>query len=649
MPRITLLQTNFTAGELSPQLYGRVDIAKYANGAKRMRDLLPQVYGGAKRRPGTLFVNEVKNSTQRVRLIPFIRSNTDSYVLEFGHLYVRFYKNGARIESSPGVPYEIASPYIEAHLPDIDYCQGADTMFLFHESVAPVSLVSAGDTSWTIGATGFLNIPYEEPGTYPAFGLTPNEKSPLGLTITLTASGALFNAGHVGYSVKINGGIVKLTTFTDSTHMDGVIKQELGGITTAPPDAWSLHAPAWSVARGYPRTGTLFEQRLVCGGSPTFPQTIWGSTTGAYLDFTQGISDDDSFSFTAASDTLNPIRFLASNKVLLALTTGGEFTVSGGVEKALSPTNAQIKAWTNFGCAGVRPVRYRNAEIFVQRAGRKLRKFSYNAVNEDWTAPDMSVLAEHLTASGISEMCWQQEPSSIVWIAREDGALASITMDAEQDVTAWALHEGFSGTVESLACIPSATGDVVWMVVQRTVSGGTKRFIERLDESTAVDCAIVTSGAAATVWGGLAHLEGREVDAVADGAYAGRYTVASGQITLARSASAVNIGLPFTSRLTLLDPELQSNMGSASGNAMRTSEIALRFNETTGCKVNGTEVPFRQVGAGELDQPPESFTGVKRIENLGFDRGTDELEITQELPMPFHLLSVTRKFTVNDG
>lgn len=738
MPRVTQLQTNFTAGEISPRLHGRVDIARYQNGAEAVRDLVPQIYGGAARRPGSLFVREVKTSADRTRLIPFMKDGTTAYTLEFGNLYMRVYKDGAVV----GAPYELASPYTSAQVLEMDYTQGADTMFLFHENVAPYKLVCAGDASWTLAAAAFLNTPFEEPGSYPAASLFVSRSAGEGETITLiagelsstaalnetlawsagvatiktnnaahnlttgdyvvisealpigwntvgqvtvtgldtytipiaiapgpslavgatqkiTLTAGIFAAGDVGKTVKVNGGIAKIAGYTSGSIVTADVKDALSSAVRSEADAWSVHAPAWTAARGYPRTGTLYEQRLVCGGSPTFPQTVWGSVTGGYLDFSQGTDDDAGFSFTIASDVVSPIEYLTSNRALLVLTASGEFTISGGLEKPLAPTNAQIKPRTNYGCARVRPVRIRDSELFVQRAGRKVRNFGYSLANDDWTGPDLSVLAEHLTDGRIVDICWQQEPDSIVWLARGDGCLLSITLDKDQDVTAWALHErlthpdGLDGTqtawVESLACIPTTDGDEVWMVVKRTIGAVTVRYVERLSIDTALDSSIVSTGASATVWGGLAHLEGETVRAVADGSYVGEFTVTGGQITLSRAATEVNIGLHFRSRLKLLPPEIQTGMGSASGNAMRTSEVTARFYETTGCSVNGNEISFRKAGSGVLDQAPELFTGVKRVENLGWGRGEDALEFTQEEPMPFHLLSVTRKFTVNDG
>lgn len=649
MAKVTTLQTNFTAGEISPQLYGRVDVARYQNGVKGMRNTVPQIYGGARRRPGTVFVREVKDSADRTRLIPFVLNATTAYIIEAGDLYLRFYKDNAIL----GAPYEVVSPYSAAAVFEVDYTHGEDTMFLFAEAVAPYKLVRVADTSWTLGAAAFVNTPFEEPGSYPASTMTASAKDPVGGAVTMTAGSAVLSAGLIGYSIKINGGIVKLTAFTSTTVMDGIIKQELTGTTAAPADAWSLHAPAWSASRGYPRSGTLYEQRLVAGGSPTFPQTIWGSVTGAYLDFQQGVADDDAFAFKIASDSTNPIRYLAGGTSLIALTSGGEFTVQGGLEKPLAPTNAQIKPRRNHGCAAVRPVRVLDSEMFVQRAGRKLRALGDVDGLDKWGAPDLSVMSEHLTDTGIVDMCWQQEPDSIIWLVRDDGKLASVTHDRDQDVTAWALHD-LGGVVESIACIPTTDADQVWIVILRTVDGAEVRYIERLSLDVRTDSALVLAGASATVWSGLDHLEGESVDAVANGYYAGRYTVTGGAITLDRAATSVEIGLPYTSSIELLTPELQTGMGSASGHAMSVSEVSVRFHETTGCKVQASgstadELTFRQTGVDALDQAPALFSGIKRIECLGWDRGDAPLTLSQDLPMPWHVLSVTRILTVNAG
>jgi len=101
MSRVTTIQTNFTAGELSEELFGRVDISKYSNGAETIENFIVHPHGGISRRPGTRFVKEIKSSAAKTRLIPFEFSTTQAYVLEFGNLYIRFYKDqGAILEAN---------------------------------------------------------------------------------------------------------------------------------------------------------------------------------------------------------------------------------------------------------------------------------------------------------------------------------------------------------------------------------------------------------------------------------------------------------------------------------------------------------------------------------------------------------------------
>ncbi|MCK5236260.1 MAG: hypothetical protein KAR06_04665, partial [Deltaproteobacteria bacterium] len=94
MPNV--VQRSFAGGEVSPALYGRVDQTKYATGLKTCRNFIVQRHGGAANRPGTNFIAEVNDSTKTVKFIPFIFNALQTYVLEFGDLYMRVHKNGVQ-------------------------------------------------------------------------------------------------------------------------------------------------------------------------------------------------------------------------------------------------------------------------------------------------------------------------------------------------------------------------------------------------------------------------------------------------------------------------------------------------------------------------------------------------------------------------
>lgn len=820
MPRLTIQQTNLTAGEISPRLLGRTDIDRYNNAAKGLTNAYAVVHGGAIRRPGTLYAAATKNSAKHSRLVGFVVARDVAYMLEFGDLYVRVYPKGGGLLIA-----ELVSPYTEAMLSGIDFTQGADTMFLFHESV-PIQRLRRVTSlpTFDLSPAPFSVTPFDEQGHIPAANVTlsaatvgtgrtatasasvflptdigrhlisgaglstitawasgtsitvdisiaftstslpsgtwymdlspqaivkPSAKDPvasvidlfgaqtraanLTLTaktgaITITADAAVFTAGDtgkvlyadsgvvpltfssttvltgtttsdflsltyptggwgitqdtwrtedIGKFVRINGGLVQITSLTSAATAKAKIITALTGTVASPPLAWSLESSVWSTVNGYPRTGTLFEQRLVVGGSPAYPQTVWGSRTGDYLDFTKGSNDDDSYAFTLASDEVNPISYLAALRNLIAHTYGGEFSLQGGVEKPITPTNVRVRPESGYGSKGVRPLTVGKESIFVQRAGRKVRAIGYRYDNDGYVAPDLTVLAEHITSGGVVGMAYQQEPDSIVWLWRADGAMLSCTLDRDQSVIAWAKHYT-DGAVESMATIPNGDKDETWSIVKRTVNAATVRYLEIANSDFApilpgvaytgfppapdttiygctVDCGLSFDAALGMTTISLPHLVGKTVDIVADGAVQPQQVVPlGGTVTLARKSYRVLAGLHFRSEIALLTPEVGTGTGTAQGNSMRTSEVTMRFLNTIGARLfdgEGVEqiVPFRQFGPVVLDAPPDPFTGLVKISTLGWSRGKSELTAIQDQPLPMHLLSVIRKFTVNDG
>lgn len=154
MAELRAYQPSFTAGELSPALWARVDLAKYATGLKTAINLFIHPHGGASNRPGLQFINEVKNSASKVRLIRFQFNTEQTYVLEFGHQYMRVYKNGGLVLSG-GSAYELSTPYSEAHVHELVYAQEADVMYIVHPEYAIRKLARLADNNWTLTTVTF--------------------------------------------------------------------------------------------------------------------------------------------------------------------------------------------------------------------------------------------------------------------------------------------------------------------------------------------------------------------------------------------------------------------------------------------------------------------------------------------------------------
>ena len=206
MPKASPAQTNFTAGELSPRLEGRIDLSKYFNGARTLLNMIPQQQGGAQRRSGFRFVSEAKDSAKRTALLPFEFNVEQAYILEFGDFYCRFYRNHGQIVDVEGAVYEISTPYAQHDLFDSDgrclikTAQSADVLYLCHPSYPPYTLSRTGHTNWSIQKLAFTDGPYLS--TNSSSVTLTSSSGTVGSGRSLTASTSLFAPTDVGRIVR---------------------------------------------------------------------------------------------------------------------------------------------------------------------------------------------------------------------------------------------------------------------------------------------------------------------------------------------------------------------------------------------------------------------------------------------------------------
>jgi len=203
MPNVAV--TSFNNGEVTRHIDARGDVEKYASSCRTLENMLPLIYGDAARRPGTKYIATAKNSPQGVRLVPFIYSSEIAYMCEFGDLYIRFYHDGAPLLDVGGVHVETASPYLVADLPQLQYRQIADTMWLVHPNYAPQKLTRTTVTSFSLDEIVFENGPFltrndiaEEDDVTMTSSVTTKAA-----TGTLTASAATFENEHIGALWKL--------------------------------------------------------------------------------------------------------------------------------------------------------------------------------------------------------------------------------------------------------------------------------------------------------------------------------------------------------------------------------------------------------------------------------------------------------------
>lgn len=206
MRTVDSILTNFTAGELSPNMYGRTDIEKYYNGCMTMENFLVLPQGGAYRRPGSRYVASVKTASAFTRLVPFVFSTTQAYMLEFGNLYIRVYYDGGQVQSGSTV-YEVVTPYTTAQLPDLKFAQSADTLYIVHPSHEPRQLTRTAHATWTLTALAWENGPFMKDNSDDSHTMTVTSYGGstglYGQTVTVTSSKSLFTSNDVGRWIKI--------------------------------------------------------------------------------------------------------------------------------------------------------------------------------------------------------------------------------------------------------------------------------------------------------------------------------------------------------------------------------------------------------------------------------------------------------------
>lgn len=614
MANIRTLQRSFSGGEISPEMFGRNDDAKYQSGLARCRNFITKPQGPAENRPGFAFVRAVKDSTKKVRLIPFTYSTTQTMVIEMGPGYFRFHTQGATLMSG-GVPYEIANPYAEADLFDVHYVQSADVLTLVHPNYAPRELRRLGATNWqlttlsfaasiaapgapTLVAAGHTAVKYTY--YYVVTAVDSEGVSESAASAASSAGGNLFETGATvtiswaavtgasRYNVyKMQGGLYGYIGQTSGLSIvDDNISPDLG---KTPP----IYDTVFNAAGDYPGAVSYFEQRRCFAGTTNKPQNIWMTKSGTEtnMSYSLPIRDDDRIAFRVAAREANTIRHIVPLTQLLLLTSSAEWRVTSVNSDAITPSTISVRPQSYVGSSNVQPVIINNTLIYGAARGGHVRELAYNWQASGFITGDLSLRAPHLFDTfDIVDMAYAKAPQPMVWFVSTSGRLLGLTYVPEQQVGAWHWHDT-DGVFESCTVVAEGGEDALYCVIRRTINGNSVRYVERMasrqftDQADAffVDAGATYSGVPADVISGLGHLEGKTVSILADGAVHPQRVVTGGSITLDIEASTVQIGLPIEADLQTLPLAVQLQDGSfGQGRFKNVNKVWLRVYRSSG-------------------------------------------------------------------
>lgn len=681
MPTIRSNAHSFNGGEVTSEFYGQIGDAKYQAGLATCRNFVVKPQGPIENRAGFAFVREVKASANKTRLIPFTFSTTQTMVIEMGAGYFRFHTAGATVLSG-GVPYEIANPYATADLFDIHFVQSQDVMTIVHPLYAPMELRRLGATNWTLVTIAF----------------TPAIAAPTGVVATPDAVRSVYDYNYVVCTVSTDGltqsvssanapcvnnlfvsGAKNVISWAAVTGASAyIVFKAIGGtygyigrttglaltddnIAADLSRTPKVYDTVFQSAGNYPGSVSYFEQRRCFAGTLNQPQNIWMTNSGteSSMAYALPVRDDDRIAFKVAARESNTIRHIVPLTSLLLMTSSAEWRVTSVNTDAITPSSISVKPQSYIGASNVQPVIINNNLLYGAARGGHLREMAYSWQANGYASGDLSLRAPHLFDNyDMTDFCYAKAPIPIVWAISSSGKLLGLTYVPEQQVGSWHWHDT-DGLFESCTVVAEGSEDVLYVIVNRTIGGVTKRYVERqatrkfttLAASFFVDSGATYSGAPATTISGLNWLEGKTVSILADGAVCPQKVVTGGSVTIDNPASLIQVGLPIIADMQSLPLAAQIDTGYAQGKTKNVNKVWLRVVNSSGIFAGPATTMLKQYKQRTTEpygSPPAVKTQEIEIDVSPSWGDGGQIYVRQSDPLPLTLVSMTMEVAIGN-
>lgn len=598
MANTRISQVSFSRGEFCPPLYMRTDLEQYSIGLKTLKNGFVHQEGCVSNRFGLEYVGKVKDSSKKVRLIPFTFNSEQTYIIEAGDKYFRFIQDGGYILDSNDEIYEIATPYAAEDLQYLKFAQSADVLTITHLNYAPKELVRYDHDNWVLSSILF------EPSITPPTNVTASWSGGTGsnmrtYTYLVTAvdedtleesarSNEVSVSGHreaywttseymtinwtavsgaTEYNIyrSVNGifgyvGTSKTNSFTDDN-----IEPDLS--ETAP-----IQKNPFANDNN-PSCCAYYQQRKIYANTVNNPQTLYASQTATSNNFncSRPLIATDAVDVPLADREVNEIRHLIPFKDLIALTSNSEYKINGADGKFEANPMPVATIQSSYGSSHVQPVVSGSMVIFVEAGGGVIRELGYDYLSDSYDGDELSLYASHLfEGKEIIYIAYAKAPYRIVFVVFDDGSLATLTYNKKQKLCGWGRQET-QGIFESVAVIREGKEDVAYFVIKRNINGQDVKYVERTksrivkNAKTAflVDCGLSAHFNSPVVnVSGLDHLANTNVIALADGGVITDLKVsADGKITLPKETTDLVVGLPYEFEFETLGVEGENTHG----------------------------------------------------------------------------------------
>ncbi len=665
------LQTTFNSLELGPRLHERSEIKYFQTGLARAENIEALPQGGFSVRQGLRHVGSLLSTA--ARLIDFRANNGTVFDIVYGAATAQAWGKTALVAS-------FAHPYAGAQVRAIDWAQQLDTLVTFHpdvapqrvlfnptavtfdNAVAPIANLQNYDygATYTNGVAAQWELEFIGVGATTVFVVTVNNQDTEGILFTDIATArtrieaALTGLGTIapGFTVAVVSGKIRIT-FSGTDNLGDRWAVSARAVNDADAAIVSFKRvtgvdpgePVISAARGWPRCGVFYQQRLLMGGFKSLPAAWLASISGEYFNFDTRVKDaNGAFLVLLDAPGGEEVRRIVNNQFLLVLTSGTNYWVAGsqdGLSKTTPPKH--VPSSDHGVAAGVPVVQNEGAAIYVHSSGDFVGELRYTDVDGNYKALDISLLAYHLISNATDiavQKKQDQQAANTLAIVNGDGSLRLCMMLREQDIT------GFARVESGCSFISAACNGRNEMSVISERSGS--RRLERFEPGLLLDAAVsFTNAPASATVTGLSHLNGLSVWALADGHVFGPYTVTGGQITLPIPAASGTVGIwrpPVATTLPLPRERAEGVVVKRKG---RIHTLHIQVEDTTSIAVQANGGKLYDIDLtryGMVSTAPELMQGVTgTITISGFTGWTDlpQITITQMRPGRLTVRSIT--------
>lgn len=472
-------QNSFADGEVAPEFFAHDNL----NGLSMLENMDIMFGGGLTRRRGLVSVDTLGGSG---RLVPFSFGETGNYLLVLGNKNLLVFDGVVVVSNLP-------SPWPLSALDKIQYAQRFDTMIFVHPDYSPYILRKT-DNGFELSDFEFerndsdmsINIPF----------MRFDDSKDVKITVTSNSQGnnfATFTTNKNFWTAQNEGGRLLLMNkqwYIMEYISPTVVYAYTNGtysLPSAPVSDW--YESAFSDRRGWPCSITFHQDRLVFGGSRSWPSGVWMSKVGHHNNFDVGTGlDDEAIFITLLSQQRQQICTVVSSDNLQILTNFGEWAISS---KPLTPSSVDIKQHTSVGSVATRylpPQKIEGATVFISSTEKDIRELSLDQLGEYYNANDLCTQAKHLMQSPI-DMSYNEEWRQL-FVVMENGDMAVLNQNSALGISGWARYKT-QGQFKSVATIGSET----YVIVARGVNFYLERFSSgALNDAGEYDFSFTASG-----------------------------------------------------------------------------------------------------------------------------------------------------------